>query len=476
MSDLIPPVSSCSLSTRLHLAVERFQRATHSHSVEGSTAVGGDEIDYNDYDAFVEARDAAAAQITQSNRPKDEANSAQSQVIAQPLTSPVLPLPSSTSPSRYPSNLIAQFGKPRPPASIHAANRRLYYLRHRLLGIEVGGEGQHRDTKEHGDTSDDSSQLLTYFDDAEMEHRRPALYHEYVGRFLPRDEEDEEDVKRRRRKDADDGDILMNESDSTLIESKSNLPLPSSSNRHRRELDSAGAAAHLPESLSQLLLSNYDRAQLKARREMPNGDRSANGVLPVLSNGSNQRRSSSSRPSSDLASDESELDDDDDLLSSGMPPRRRPLVEFHADDGVVLAPDGSDLREAGPTASREYAEWAREMVEDDMELKEKKGRQVEEATATLIEQDTQNDKTQVENVTSATCDPSHSPPALISSKYDDTAYLREEFLRFMQQLFLDGYDHEFVDYDRIDSDEGNEDMRERERTEQEAYFDKMEEE
>jgi hypothetical protein len=509
-ADAVPvdlhPIASTAMSesfsamTRRQAAADRFARATQittqqSNSLDAAAVPMEANSSLFDYDGFLGSR---ASNPTSNTLPTAAA--------AQPAH------PSLSSKLRFHAG---EFGVPIPPANARVANRRHYYLKHHLQPQEEEGSASRASAAaasvaglglslpaRSAAPSIPSSSLSTstpplhpdYFDDDEMERRRPALYFEYIGRYergegssrKGEDEDSEEDpidVATRRGERADDSVEEESKMSDTAPPSRSSKS--SKSDKSREKAARKNPAAHLPENLSSLLLANYDKEQRKQRREKEESKAAAsesrknNPPTAAATNAHPAIRNAQPRvrePDAMLDSDESELSDAEEAHPTAHP-TRPPAVLFQPDDGITTDPtDGSDLREAGPTASREAAEFYRLQVEDDMDVRrsreqeERREREEWERNRRrhtnenqMMEADEQTDRSTAVDATASTLRDSPSPPA--------TASLRQDFLHLMHQLFLDGYDSAYLSYAEIDENEEYEDLEERARREQEEYFD-----
>jgi len=481
------------------------QTQTEQQRSEAGMSTAPTNVDENEYDAFLARRDHDRMQqkmeqssISDEKTPSSTADASMSPTSASPPSR----LPSNPAGAlNLPSSLTASFGTPITPASTLVRNRRFNYMM-RVL---------------HAAASD-------YFDPESVEQRWPELFHEYLGKHLKRlqgrreaddaiemeeEQEEEHAAQVRKMKDETVSERLGGEHKAMMDETARLIP-PSSvgassagaatpahpSSMHSQQLPlrpSSFQSSGLPSSLSQLLLRNYDREQIRIRREA-----AATGGMPVdtpeqamerlrrmqtsqrkkkkMDADEAARRRAERRAAAAAAAaapnitnssiappiteavapsssdSESELESDDDTLPSLHPSRHR--MTFAADDGSGdMDPDPSSNVNVAPTSSAQAAERARNMDWDAL-------REV------------------IEDAGTSAAD--SQPSALASKRFDSsvatTGYDANQgwldLLARAETLFLDGYDSAHVNYAQIDADEENDDMREREEREQEDYFSK----
>ena len=546
----------------MHSRVAPSNEAGHAAAAMDATAASSVEDDLNNYDRFVEQRDATAAALP---RPAVATPAFMSSPTA--TAAGVAPLAPIHNP--FVSSWSSSFGEPVRPRTAEARRRRMGFMRRVLMhslnasadaaaaSASIGESSTASAAASASSSALDEASLLSfarslggsidYFTEEEMEARRPGLFREYVGQYrtgsttaLGEEEEEEEEAEddtrfdqaeeeeEKEQKEGGDAaemtDAPSARNNKSASSTSAHIPLANGGGGRGRGRNNAAAAAAsaaaararshrgvapgpapLPSTLSELLLRNYDRDQIRQQLKAEQTKASAPHSAPHAAAANNSAATTSAnaagaaaspaRPrhrSALLADDESELESSSDDDSDASRTARRigslsmgPL-HFSADDG-----SGLGGMHAGPTSSAEAAARARELVEDDMDVQATKGgrgyaqagAEAFRARQQQLQQQQEASTAAAAHVSAVSTSPSSVDPPLDSS---DLHFLRQEFLRLMQRLFLDGYDGMWVRYAALDDAaadsvvartlEALEDPLEREREEQDKYFEQDDDE
>ncbi len=452
--------------SRMHdTAVEGDEAASSAAAIAHADAAAADAAasaaaisseDYNDYDAFVDARGPRTA-------PADS-----------PRESVKLEHSATTAPV---SEWTASLGEPVRPATAAVAHRRLCFMRrvlmHSLTCSNPSGADVAASTAAARSANDALAEAAAasvsagpdYFELEEIERRRPALFHEYVGQYQQQtaeqadsdDDEPEESEPEEEQKES-----TRNDGASTSAPMFDAPPRNSSSGSKRggrphTEASVRRAPRPLPPTLSGLLLSGYDRSVARdavqtAKKEGRNSAVKLENGAPTAAATTKARSKHSAAQAKMLDSDESELsssDEDDTAAAAGAAGSSSMSMQFFPDDARPI--DSNWAAQAGPTASAAAAEEARRIVDDDMERGGSSGarrRQTEAyAAAREFQRANSNRSASRDNPPAAPADSAVEPQPSES----DLQWLSSELLRESQRLFLDGFDSEFVRYDLLDS-------------------------
>jgi hypothetical protein len=438
-------------------------------------AAAASEEDWNDYDAFLEARGPRPPLL-----PSPSAEAPRAETLQREAN--VLAADAGSAPKPFVSAWTASLGQPVSPANADVAQRRLCFMRFVLMhslnaptadtagatvGADAAAAASARAALDARVATAAASVGATpdWFDEEEMERRRPALFHEFVGVYRRRaveagidEEEEEQEEEREVEEDADEQMEERKESDPAVPSSSRSYAPARPRRRPGPRVNSAASVrrnpAQLPATLSQLLLHNYDRRQVRQQalgeqQQLPSeGEPHAVGAASTVAN---------------IAADGAAADEDD---AAGTGAGHSSMsVTFSSDDGAPAL--GAWSRSV--TASADAAERAREIVDDDMDKGGSAGareRQRQEWDARRkhkpparnvranVDRNGAVDAVSASLASSGISDAADDAADSAEISSSDARWLRAECLRVFQRLFLDGFDAPFLRYDLIDAPDG----------------------